>query len=245
MTALLTIGGDAALGWQTAADSLGIARLVDHRLIHVVTGRTRPTPLDGVRVHASRSLVVEDVVVIDGRRTTTVARTLVDLASELGAHELVSYISEAAFRERLDRVALLAALDRNRTRRSTASLLRALDLYDHGSAGFRSRAEQRAFSRCRRELGSEPLVNATRRVGTRTYELDLLWRAERVCIEVDGGQHLLPDVARRDAERDARLRQAGYLVFRIPAAWVDFVDLGAIRAALEERHRSPSRDQSM
>jgi very-short-patch-repair endonuclease len=39
----------------------------------------------------------------------------------------------------------------------------------------------------------------------------------RLVIEIDGGIHHLPEVARRDAERDARLKAPGWDILRIPA----------------------------
>ncbi|MDP3458833.1 MAG: endonuclease domain-containing protein [Hyphomonas sp.] len=39
----------------------------------------------------------------------------------------------------------------------------------------------------------------------------------RLVIEIDGGIHHLPEVARRDAERDARLKAAGWDILRIQA----------------------------
>ena len=39
----------------------------------------------------------------------------------------------------------------------------------------------------------------------------------RLVIEIDGGIHKLPDVAHRDAERDALLKASGWDVLRIPA----------------------------
>ncbi len=39
----------------------------------------------------------------------------------------------------------------------------------------------------------------------------------RLVIEIDGGIHKLPDVASRDAERDALLHALGWNVLRVPA----------------------------
>jgi very-short-patch-repair endonuclease len=49
-------------------------------------------------------------------------------------------------------------------------------------------------------------------------EVDLLWSAGRVVIELDGMQHLAsPDAYRRDRRKDALLQEHGYLVLRFLA----------------------------
>src|SRR4051812_24453824 len=48
-----------------------------------------------------------------------------------------------------------------------------------------------------------------------SYRLDFAWPELFVALEVDGPRHIYdPTTARRDAERDAKLRAAGWLVFR-------------------------------
>ncbi len=50
------------------------------------------------------------------------------------------------------------------------------------------------------------------------YIVDFVHHAARLIFEVDGGVHALPDVARRDAERDAWLTQRRYAVVRVSNA---------------------------
>ncbi len=47
------------------------------------------------------------------------------------------------------------------------------------------------------------------------FRLDIAWPALRVGLEVDGPHHHRPDVAHRDALRDARIRDQGWTVLRI------------------------------
>jgi very-short-patch-repair endonuclease len=47
------------------------------------------------------------------------------------------------------------------------------------------------------------------------YRLDFAWPRIKVALEVDGWHHRSPEGAARDARRDATLRAAGWLVFRV------------------------------
>jgi very-short-patch-repair endonuclease len=46
------------------------------------------------------------------------------------------------------------------------------------------------------------------------YVVDIACHAAKLTVELDGGAHLAPDVAARDAERQAWLESRGYLVLR-------------------------------
>lgn len=47
------------------------------------------------------------------------------------------------------------------------------------------------------------------------YRLDIAWPAHRLALEIDGPHHHRPDVAHRDALRDAWLRDQGWIVLRV------------------------------
>ncbi|MFN7054204.1 endonuclease domain-containing protein [Hyphomonas sp.] len=49
------------------------------------------------------------------------------------------------------------------------------------------------------------------------FIVDFAITRARLVIEIDGGIHALPEVAARDAERDATLRSLGWTTLRIPA----------------------------
>jgi very-short-patch-repair endonuclease len=54
-----------------------------------------------------------------------------------------------------------------------------------------------------------------RQVPMGNYVVDFVSHRHRLIVEVDGPVHELPDVAKRDAERDRWLESRGYSVFRV------------------------------
>jgi very-short-patch-repair endonuclease len=77
---------------------------------------------------------------------------------------------------------------------------------------FRSEAERRLLELVRAADLPAPQTN-TRVAG---LEVDMLWPAQRLVVEVDGYEYHGPRVAfERDRRRDARLLAAGYRVLRV------------------------------
>ena len=44
--------------------------------------------------------------------------------------------------------------------------------------------------------------------------VDLIWKAERLVVELDGPDHFAPDKYKRDRQRDRALQAAGFSVLR-------------------------------
>jgi very-short-patch-repair endonuclease len=83
---------------------------------------------------------------------------------------------------------------------------------DDGPALTRSVAERKLLRMIRAASLPSPVVNA--RVGR--YEVDFLWREQRLIVEVDGfAWHSSRRAFERDRARDAELQLAGYRVLRI------------------------------
>jgi very-short-patch-repair endonuclease len=53
------------------------------------------------------------------------------------------------------------------------------------------------------------------------YVLDFVCHDEKIVVELDGDQHLVPENQRRDAIRDRFLRSRGYRTVRIPSWWAN------------------------
>jgi very-short-patch-repair endonuclease len=199
MAAVLACGSGAALSHGTAAALWGFRTAPTG--IHVtVPGRAIRAPR-GVRVHQALSL---DAAVRQGLPLTTPARTLLDLASRLGEAELVRAAEQAQILRLTDRAELRA-----QTGRGAARLRAALP----GEPTLtRSEAEQRLLSLIRSARLPRPETN----VRIAGHEVDVVWRAARLVVEVDGyAYHSSRAAFERDRARDADLMQAGYRVLRV------------------------------
>jgi very-short-patch-repair endonuclease/predicted transcriptional regulator of viral defense system len=141
-------------------------------------------------------------------RSTSVARTLLDLAIRYDTGALLRAMAEAEFHHDLRPADILSTLRRGH--RGSANLRAALDAHVPGRGKARSNLE-RAFRRLPIKHGVElPIRNEP--VGR--WEVDCLWPAHRVVVELDGGQHDRPHQVTTDRDRDLWLRRRGYVVRR-------------------------------
>jgi very-short-patch-repair endonuclease len=165
----------------------------------------------GVRVHRRR-LTRDEWVTRDGVRLTTPARTIADLAPSLPAVDLQRLVEEAQLR-RLATRKQLTAYGRGRP-----ALRAALAAHDEPQL-TRSEAERRLLELVRAAGLPRPRTNA-RVLG---MEVDMLWPAERLIVEVDGfATHGPKPAFERDRRRDGRLLAAGYRVLRV--TWRQIVE---------------------
>jgi predicted transcriptional regulator of viral defense system len=139
--ALLYGGPNALLSHTTAGWVWSLIGAAPKRIHVTVLGRRRSLP--AVRVHRSRETEParhRDLPV------TTVARTLLDLAKVLPAHQLRRALAEADYRRLLQPDELEAALRRGRP--GSAGLRRAMDSYQPRLAATLSVLEERFLALC-------------------------------------------------------------------------------------------------
>lgn len=227
MAAVLAVGEGAALSHLSAAMLWEIWRRPVLGSDVVTPWRRKPQV--GIRVHTRRRLDPHDVAVRDGIPVTTVARTLVDLTDVLSAHQLANVIHEAAFRKRFDPRAVRAAAGHAHGRKRLHVLHAALALHEAGSAGTRSRLEDRFLALLHANDLPEPLVN----VRMHNIEVDFRWPALRLCVETDGDGHRRPRTRRDDHSRDGALSAAGYQILRFTEHDVDYRPAAVIAELLQ------------
>jgi very-short-patch-repair endonuclease len=214
--AVLACGGPvrAALSHRSAAavwDLLPSPAQFDVTTRHDAHGRS------GVRVHRSTTLTAEDVTHAKGLPVTTVARTLVDLASVLTPHRLERVVHRAEHLRLLDTHSLDEQLARAQGRPTNALRGAVERLASREPDITRSELEERFLTLVLDEQFPRPEVNAT--VGA--HEVDFLWRAERLIVETDGAAtHATPTAFERDRRRDAELAAMGFRVLRFTYAQV-------------------------
>lgn len=169
--------------------------------------RRRP----GVRCHRASELTPGETTVVDGISVTAPIRTIQDLATVLSARALNR---AAAWAERRGLVTAddLARLAVRHVGRPGAPVLRA----SFGAGGelvlTRSEAEERLLDLIRGARLPSPEIN----VAVGPFEVDFLWRAEGVVVEVDGFRyHGSRGSFEADRGRDAALAARGLTVCRV------------------------------
>jgi very-short-patch-repair endonuclease len=173
-----------------------------------------PSRRAGIRLHRSGTLGARDVTVHRGIPITTPARTITDLARTLCGRPLEAVIDRADQRGLVNFDDLRAA--------GPTSLKAALSNYR--PAPTRSALEEAFLTLCDDHGIERPETNAH----IEHFEVDFVWRARRLIVEVDGyAYHRDPGAFERDRERDVVLTLAGWHVMRFTwtqithrAAWV-------------------------
>jgi very-short-patch-repair endonuclease len=185
--------------------------------IEVTTSRAAAQS-DGLLIYSRRRLMRADATTVASIPVTTVARTLVDLADVLDRDRLAQAMGEAERVHRIDVRELHAAAARvaHRTGAGHARLREVLA--DHAARGVtltRSELERALAALVRAHGLPAPELNA--RVGG--FEVDALWRAERLAVECDGWEfHRDRRSFQRDRDKANALQLHGWRVLRFTHA---------------------------
>jgi very-short-patch-repair endonuclease len=219
MAAVLAYGDGAVLSHRSAAALHGIRP--DNRATTDITLSSKSArPRAGIHVHKSSTLTAADVTTVDGIPCTSVARTLLDMAEEVGERGVEKAIDQAEVLRIFDRRAVDDVLSRATGRRGAGRLVRVLAKYG-GPTLTDEELEELFLALCRRASLPSPAVNewVVLEDGI-AYKADFLWRAERLIVETDGwGSHRTRRAFEHDRRRDRRLRLAAWDVIRF--TWHD------------------------
>lgn len=236
MAAVLACGDRAALSHRTAAALWGIRRSSSGK-IEVTTVRscaTRP----GIVMHRSRHLPTDHVTLEDGIPVTTVARTLVDLASVLPRRELDRAIEQAERLRLFDLRAMEEVLAATRGRAGLSALIDAVQ-EARAPEPTREELERRFIAVCRDHGITPPAINTW----IEGHEVDAAWPDAQVIAELDGWEyHRTRAAFECDRRRDAKLQLSGYRVLRVSWRWLNeepqevAATLKALLQAAVERH---------
>jgi very-short-patch-repair endonuclease len=204
MAAVLACGEGAVLSHLSAADLWGIRRRrrsgAGGRVgaVHVtVAGTAGRRQRGGIVLHRSSTLNASDCTRHDGIPVTKPARTLADLRPLLSPAQFNAAVREAEF------LGL-----------PISDPFGGPDGGDGGSFEIdraRTELEQRLLGLCRRHRLPQPEVNTR----LDRYEVDFLWRAQHLAVEVDGwDSHRTRSAFEEDRARDAHLSVLGFQVVR-------------------------------
>jgi len=201
MAAVLA-GGDGAVLSHRSAGALWEISFDAHEPEITASLHRRP----GLVVHKGM-IRRGETVTVDGIRVTKVGRTLLDLAEVLTLDQLVKAIDNATNSRRLGRTTMPSVIKQARGRRGLKPLKQALLITRPQDVLTRSELERRAL-RLIKNAGLEPPEVNARLHG---YEVDLLWRAHRLAVELDSREHHGTDTALdRDTRKAGNLRKHGY-----------------------------------
>jgi very-short-patch-repair endonuclease/predicted transcriptional regulator of viral defense system len=199
MAAVLACGPRATLSHRSAGALWGLLRYAGPPDVTTAGKHRHPH----ITLHRSR-LAETDITTHYGIPTTTPARTIIDLADMLDAASLTRAVHDARLRHILSLDDLAAQLTRGRATRVLASLI------DRPTAPTRSVLEDAFLRFLDRHRLPRPEVNAV----VAGYEVDMLWRPQRLIAELDGHEFHAGSFE-RDRDRDADLVAAGFRVVRV------------------------------
>jgi very-short-patch-repair endonuclease len=211
LAAVLACGPGAALSHLSAAALWGLIA-ADGEAIDVTVARGRKGH-GGIRAHRRRT--APEAAVHRGIPTTSVAHTLLDLATTFTPAHLERALGEAQLLPFFAEDELRRALA---TGRPGVRALRAIWDRDERSVGIPRNAMERRFLKIVKAAGlPRPEVN----MPWGRWEIDALWPELRVAVELDGRTYhqRRADFA-RDREKDRELQLAGLIALRFTYAEV-------------------------
>src|ERR687897_550321 len=236
-TGLLSLGRVAGASHRAAARLHGFDRFSDDDVEFLVPRGKRHSRLDAT-VHSSVRVAKLDFVTVNGFRTTSATRTILDLANIETHPDRLRAAIDSAVRLQLSAPEAIR-LRLEDIRRQGRTGVRAIDqlLLDAGGHTML----EREFLRLVREAGlPRPRPQVVFRDGKRTIaRVDFLYAEWKVVVEVSGSLgHSSPAERARDAQRRNELQDLGLRVFEFTweqvtrrSAWVQEQMRVRLRAA--------------
>lgn len=220
--ALAAAGEGSALARRSAAEVLGLvdARPAPHHLVVPHHRRPPVVPSRLAIVTRSRRVHPDEVTEVAGLRTTSAARTLLDLAPRSSAERLAE-LAAAAIRLRHCRLDQLEELLADHPgAHGRARLVTAVRLLGDDGAKARAEVEIAAVAALLKAGLPRPQIGFPVRDGNGRLiaEVDLAYPTWRLALEIDGYRwHSTPAQKRADETRQNQLILAGWTVLRFSA----------------------------
>ncbi len=213
MAAVLAGRSGAALSHRSAGALHGLLRHPP-RMIEVTAPIKRRIP--GIRIHLCQCLEPPDRAVLHRIPCTSVARTLLDIATVADRRQLERALDEAETQRLVTYQEIGELLERSKGRRGAGALRNALNEHEVGTTLTRSDLEERTLAVISDADLPRPLVNAdVTGASGRRYQVDFHWPGHDVILETDGHRfHSTPRAIERDRRKEADLTAAGRHVLR-------------------------------
>jgi very-short-patch-repair endonuclease len=217
LAAVLACGPQACLSFRSAARKHrflggGVDRID-------VTGPRGIKSKRGIRVHGSLSLIDLDTTTAEGIPITTVARTLLDCSTPALRVDVGRMVHEARIQTEFDARDVWDVLARCPNHPGARRLDGAMR-EEHPVT--RSGLEDAMVALLRRAGLGGWRSNRHVWAGDELLEVDFVWLDQRVIVEVDSARyHSSRWRQRKDAEKTAKLRTAGWIVLRITDAEIN------------------------
>lgn len=237
MAVCLASGAAAVVSHRAAARLWGLVGFIDDRMIEVTVPRTCRRAYADV-VHRPRCLPTSDVDTRDAIRVTTVARTLIDLASCVPVASLEEALDDA-LRRRLVTVRALRSRFADTApsgRKGQAALRRLLEVREGRGRVPQSVFETRLLRALRRARLPAPEIQYEVRTARGRAVLDFAYPDKLLAIEADGFEwHSSRRQWDYDRARGTALALLGWRVIHV--TWSELHEdpdavVGAVRAML-------------
>jgi len=213
--AVLACGAGAILSHWAAAAWWSLVEW-DERDPEVTVPGGGGRKVDGIRVHRTRGLACRDVWTRERILVTSPARTALDVAAQTSHTALRRVLRQAQAEGRLSVGQLRDVHARANGHPGGPALLAVIA---DGPTPTRSVAEDLLLDLVHEAGLPRPEVNPPLQLGGTRLLPDLLWRAHKLVVEVDGEQfHASRQAREDDARKQAILEAHGYRVLRISYA---------------------------
>jgi hypothetical protein len=211
LAAVMACGQGAVLSHVSAAVHWNLLQYEPPRPEVTAPASRRGVP--GIRLHRSRSLDAQDTTTHQGIATTTVHRTLLDIAADVPEHHLERALAQAERLQLYDHRAIQDVIQRNNGHRGTGRLASAIS---SDPAWTRGELEARMRKLARKHGLPQPTCNTSLDAPDHPgLEADFYFPAHALVVETDGwDSHQTRQAFEDDRAKDAALTAAGYTVMR-------------------------------
>jgi hypothetical protein len=211
LAAVMAAGPGAVLSHVSAAVHWNLLNYEPPRPEVTAPASRRGAP--GIRLHRSHSLDAQDTTNHGGIPTTTVHRTLLDIAAQVPQHHLERALAQAERLQLYDHKAIEAVIHRANGHRGTKTLSKAIAAdpqFTRGELEARMRKLVRDHGLPRPSFNVS--LDAPDHPG---LEVDCYFPTHRLVVETDGWDtHRTRQAFEDDRAKDAALLAAGYRVVR-------------------------------